>query len=348
MYSDLVSPVFVGRDAELATLTRRWSGGRRGPCGRAPRRRGRGGQDAARRRGGRAGACDAVRESLRAAASRWAARGCRSARSRTRSAAHARHVPRGARRAARARRGSEFAHVLPDLDPDSALSIAPAEPRAARRACSSWSLGVIERLAADRPLMFVIEDLHWADRSTLDLVALLVRALRAARVLVVVSFRTDELHRSHPLRPLVTGWERVRTVQRIELERFGPRTSRSSSRPSSARRRARGWSTWSTSARRATRSSSRRSSARSRAAPTPTSCRCPCATSSWPASSALDPAAQRLLRIAAAAGRAVSDRLLAAVAGVGDASSTLRCARPSSTTCSCPTGPTAATCSAMR
>ena len=71
--------------------------------------------------------------------------------------------------------------------------------------------------------MFVIEDLHWADRSTLDLVALLVRALRAARVLVVVSFRTDELHRSHPLRPLVTGWERVRTVHRIELERFGAR-----------------------------------------------------------------------------------------------------------------------------
>ena len=96
-----------------------------------------------------------------------------------------------------------------------------ARPRAARRACSSSSLGVIERLAADRPLMFVIEDLHWADRSTLDLVALLVRALRAARVLVVVSFRSDELHRSHPLRPLVTGWERVRSVHRIELERFG-------------------------------------------------------------------------------------------------------------------------------
>src|SRR5262249_41282335 len=74
---------------------------------------------------------------------------------------------------------------------------------------------------AERPLMFVIEDLHWADRSTLDLVALLVRALDEDRVLVVVSFRTDELHRSHPLRPLVTEWERVRAVQRIELERLG-------------------------------------------------------------------------------------------------------------------------------
>ena len=50
---------------------------------------------------------------------------------------------------------------------------------------------------------------------------LLVRALHADRVLVVVSFRSDELHRSHPLRPLVTGWERVRAVQRIELQRLG-------------------------------------------------------------------------------------------------------------------------------
>src|SRR3954469_6161387 len=96
----------------------------------------------------------------------------------------------------------EFARVLPDLDPDAALSTAPlAEGGTAR--LLELALGVVERLAEDRPLMFVIEDLHWADRSTLDLVALLVRALRGARVLVVVSFRTDELHRSHPLRPLV-------------------------------------------------------------------------------------------------------------------------------------------------
>src|SRR4051794_30229825 len=115
---------------------------------------------------------------------------------------------------------AEFARVLPDLDPDVALSTAPLTEGGTARLLE-LALGVIERLAEDRPLMFVIEDLHWADRSTLDLVALLVRALRAARVLLVVSFRTDELHRSHPLRPLVTGWERVRTVHRIELERFG-------------------------------------------------------------------------------------------------------------------------------
>jgi predicted ATPase/DNA-binding NarL/FixJ family response regulator len=115
---------------------------------------------------------------------------------------------------------SELAQVLPDLDPDSAPGAGSIGKGGTARLLE-LVVGVIERIAADRPLMFVIEDLHWADRSTLDLVALLVRALRANRVLIVVSFRTDELHRSHPLRPLVTGWERVRAVQRIELGRLG-------------------------------------------------------------------------------------------------------------------------------
>src|SRR3954471_9712143 len=114
---------------------------------------------------------------------------------------------------------SELAQVLPDLDPDSAPRTSPLGEGGTARLLE-LVVGVIARIAADRPLMFVIEDLHWADRSTLDLVALLVRALRTDRVLVVVSFRSDELHRSHPLRPLVTEWERVRAVQRIELDRL--------------------------------------------------------------------------------------------------------------------------------
>ena len=68
--------------------------------------------------------------------------------------------------------------------------------------------------------MFVIEDLHWADQSTLDLAAFLVRSLRDARVLLVATCRSDELHRRHPLRPLLTGWERARSVERVDLRRF--------------------------------------------------------------------------------------------------------------------------------
>jgi DNA-binding CsgD family transcriptional regulator/tetratricopeptide (TPR) repeat protein len=83
-------------------------------------------------------------------------------------------------------------------------------------------LGVVQRLASTRPLVLIIEDLHWADQSTLELLAYLVRALRDAPVLIAVTFRSDEIHRRHPLRPLLTSWERVRTVHRLELPPFGP------------------------------------------------------------------------------------------------------------------------------
>jgi DNA-binding CsgD family transcriptional regulator/tetratricopeptide (TPR) repeat protein len=113
----------------------------------------------------------------------------------------------------------QLARLVPELDPDTAPSPSPPGDGGTARLLE-LALGVIQRLAADRPLMFVIEDLHWADRSTLDLVTLLVRALRGVRVLLVVTFRSDEIHRTHPLRPLVTGWERVRSVRHLELDRF--------------------------------------------------------------------------------------------------------------------------------
>jgi DNA-binding CsgD family transcriptional regulator len=81
-------------------------------------------------------------------------------------------------------------------------------------------LGVVGRLAARVPLLWVLEDLHWADRSTRDLVAFLAAALRSERVLVVVTFRSDELHRRHPLRRLLAELVRNRRVQRLELPRF--------------------------------------------------------------------------------------------------------------------------------
>lgn len=113
----------------------------------------------------------------------------------------------------------ELARLLPELDPEAATSLAPAGESGSARLLE-LVFGVIQRLAADRPLMLVIEDLQWADRSTLDLVSLLVRGLRGVRVLLVLTFRSDEIHRSHPLRPLIAAWERVRSVRRLELPRF--------------------------------------------------------------------------------------------------------------------------------
>jgi hypothetical protein len=81
-------------------------------------------------------------------------------------------------------------------------------------------LGVVERLAVRSPLLWVMEDLHWADRSTRDLVAFLAAYLRTAPVLVVLTFRSDELHRLHPLRGLLGELARNRRVERLQLARF--------------------------------------------------------------------------------------------------------------------------------
>ncbi|MDF2709941.1 MAG: family ATPase [Nonomuraea muscovyensis] len=82
-------------------------------------------------------------------------------------------------------------------------------------------LGLLERLAEDQPTVLVIEDAHWADRSTRDLLSFLVRYQRSdARLLILVTYRSDELHRTHPLRPLLAELGRVGWVSRLELRRL--------------------------------------------------------------------------------------------------------------------------------
>ncbi|CAM5492148.1 Helix-turn-helix transcriptional regulator OS=Kitasatospora aureofaciens OX=1894 GN=GCM10010502_33760 PE=4 SV=1 [Kitasatospora aureofaciens] len=82
---------------------------------------------------------------------------------------------------------------------------------------------LFERFGAERTLVLAVEDLHWSDRSTRELLAFLVRTLHRSRVLLVATYRTDDLHRRHPLRPFLAELERLRTVQRLELARFGRR-----------------------------------------------------------------------------------------------------------------------------
>ncbi|WP_405638581.1 AAA family ATPase [Streptomyces sp. NBC_01178] len=79
---------------------------------------------------------------------------------------------------------------------------------------------LLERISADRPVVLVLEDLHWADASTRHLLAYLFRTLGAGRLMVVGTYRADDLHRRHPLRPLLAELDRLRTVTRVELDRF--------------------------------------------------------------------------------------------------------------------------------
>ena len=112
----------------------------------------------------------------------------------------------------------EFARLLPEFG-----EAAPEpDPGVARARLFEQMLTLLERLAETSPVVLIIEDAHWADRSTRDLIAFLIgRQQVVDRVLIIVSYRSDELHRTHPLRPLLAELGRHPWVRRIELPRLG-------------------------------------------------------------------------------------------------------------------------------
>jgi DNA-binding NarL/FixJ family response regulator len=120
---------------------------------------------------------------------------------------------------------AELAHLLPDLGPPPARAKRPPDASlsatTARARLFEIMFGVLHRLAEERPLVLVLEDLHWADASTRDLLRFLVRNARTEPILVVATYRSDELHRRHPLRPLLTELQRLESVEIIELAGFG-------------------------------------------------------------------------------------------------------------------------------
>ena len=99
--------------------------------------------------------------------------------------------------------------MLTLLDPEAPRS------REAFRVLDDLTAAVLEAAAAG-PVMVVLEDMHWADRSTQDFATSLSRTARG-RLLMVLTFRSDELHRHHPFRKTVTEMSRTAGSRRIDL-----------------------------------------------------------------------------------------------------------------------------------
>ncbi|MEV4085973.1 LuxR C-terminal-related transcriptional regulator, partial [Nonomuraea fuscirosea] len=110
----------------------------------------------------------------------------------------------------------DLARLLPEFGEPSR----DGETETGRARLFEQFLSLLERLAEHRPTILVIEDIHWADRSSRDLIAFLSRNLHTPQVLIVMTYRSDDLHRQHPLRPVLAELGRVHGVHRLDLPRL--------------------------------------------------------------------------------------------------------------------------------
>src|SRR5579859_1861028 len=118
-----------------------------------------------------------------------------------------------------------FTALLRDLNrhpgQDGAAALLPGLPGATaqtRAHLFEQVLTLLEHLAEQSVVIMTIEDAHWADSASRDLLSFLVRSQQSIdRLLILVTYRSDELHRTHPLRPLLAELDRIPWVQRMEV-----------------------------------------------------------------------------------------------------------------------------------
>jgi DNA-binding NarL/FixJ family response regulator len=109
---------------------------------------------------------------------------------------------------------ADLAGLVPELGP-----AAPADPLGRGRLFEAVAT-LVENLATTEALVMVVEDLHWSDSSSRDLLRFLLRTVGDSRVLFVLTYRKDEMHRSHPLLPWLGEVDRLPTSHRVQLERL--------------------------------------------------------------------------------------------------------------------------------
>jgi DNA-binding SARP family transcriptional activator len=115
---------------------------------------------------------------------------------------------------------ADLARLLPEIRerlPEVAGAPGPSNPETERRQLFVAVQHLLSRLAEDGPLLIVVDDLHWADRSSLLLGRHLARQQQLGPVLIVGTYRDTDLERGHPLPDLIADVERYRPVPRLRL-----------------------------------------------------------------------------------------------------------------------------------
>ncbi|MEX1157450.1 MAG: AAA family ATPase, partial [Thermomicrobiales bacterium] len=111
--------------------------------------------------------------------------------------------------------GGGLPPVPEDLRGGNALSLLPSQ-----QALFEIVADFLVAAGATRPLVLVLEDLHWADQASLDLLRYVARQVAESRIVVIGAYRSDELHRRHPLTQMLPLLDRETGAIRIELGRL--------------------------------------------------------------------------------------------------------------------------------
>jgi len=113
---------------------------------------------------------------------------------------------------------TDLARLVPGFASGGAA--APAQSEWVQARLFEALLGLLGRLTERSPVLLVVEDLHWADPATLETISFLVHSLQSVPFLLLATYRSDELHRRHPLLPWLAELERSGRVERLELDRL--------------------------------------------------------------------------------------------------------------------------------
>jgi class 3 adenylate cyclase len=76
---------------------------------------------------------------------------------------------------------------------------------------------LVERVSAQQPMLFVLDDVHWADRPTLGLLRRLLQSDRPGAVLFLATYRDTDVDRRHPLAEVLADFRREPRVSRLSL-----------------------------------------------------------------------------------------------------------------------------------
>ena len=113
---------------------------------------------------------------------------------------------------------TRFLHpVAPTIATEATAGLSYTSPQAS---LFEGLLRLLVQLTETSPLLLAIEDLHWADRSSLDLLTFIIRNVHTKRLTLLATYRTDEVVRQHPLTAFLAELERSGRAERITLPRL--------------------------------------------------------------------------------------------------------------------------------